>query len=448
MKIPTRDIDQWCEEVEHYLDEDAVYDSRKKKLETLLAAAETKDTDLSQEAAGQANDVLAGGEESNFELVNKQEESAISQETSEELGELSPMTLEMAIAHCREKAKELGCTDCAREHEQLANWLEELKQYKDAEGAEPAGEFGETDSLNGAICMTTPLFLRMLEYAREDAESDLDLHYAAENVLRLAADPGILGMDDYAEIIDIYEDDDDEEDEDDDDDDDSVDEAKKKKKKKKYKNVNTNYIGRWARYFPRIPWIVPCGILPPPPKPPTPPKPDDSGNVEDVTPPDAGDVPAGDVGGNAGGDIPAGDAQAAPIGESKISDALNQIDVETLKKFIVTEFGPKFSSQEDITSGKDKQADSVKIKQLASASDIAKADDSDGKSMLMFVKFTVDKKAEWLAVVLFDSVERKFSRTKFVNPSFEIFQTNKDAQSEAAAAFSAAFPEIYSIKEF
>lgn len=412
MKIPTKDIDQWCEEVEHYLDEDAVYDSRKKKLETLLAAAEKKDTDLSKEAVSQTNDVLAGGEESNFELVNKQEESAINPEISADL------------------------------------------QNKDAESIGVVEEPVETNDLNGAICMTTPLFLRMLEYAREDAESDLDLHYTAENVLRLAADPGILGMDDYAEIIDIYDDSEDCDDDNDDDDDENVDEAKKKKKKKrKYKNSGTNYLGHWSRYFPRIPWIVPCGILPPPPKPPkppSPPKPDDSGDVEDVTPPDAGDIPAGDAGGNvAGGDIPVGDTPAAaPIGESKISDALNQIDVETLKKFIVTEFGPKFSSQEDITSGKDKQADSVEIKQLASASDIAKADDSDGKSMLMFVKFTVDKKSEWLAVVLFDSVERKFSRTKFVNPSFEIFQTNKDTQSEAAAAFSAAFPEIYSIKEF
>ena len=69
------------------------------------------------------------------------------------------MTLIEAIKHCEEKAKELktkaeerpyrtnsfslfipmsdtevaDCLECAKEHEQLAKWLKELKSYKDAE---------------------------------------------------------------------------------------------------------------------------------------------------------------------------------------------------------------------------------------------------------------------------------------------------------------------------
>lgn len=60
------------------------------------------------------------------------------------------MTLDEAIKHCEEKAKELHeqeiaididgceimdyeCEKCAREHEQLAKWLKELKAYKEAE---------------------------------------------------------------------------------------------------------------------------------------------------------------------------------------------------------------------------------------------------------------------------------------------------------------------------
>lgn len=53
------------------------------------------------------------------------------------------MTIDEAIAHAREKAKEQryyanfeqngmmyqSCIKCAEEHEQLAEWLEELKQY-------------------------------------------------------------------------------------------------------------------------------------------------------------------------------------------------------------------------------------------------------------------------------------------------------------------------------
>ena len=50
------------------------------------------------------------------------------------------MTLEEAIKHCHEKAEELRnpfgwkvetvvCVECAKEHEQLATWLEELLEW-------------------------------------------------------------------------------------------------------------------------------------------------------------------------------------------------------------------------------------------------------------------------------------------------------------------------------
>lgn len=38
------------------------------------------------------------------------------------------MTLDEAINHCEEKARD--CSECAKEHEQLAQWLKELKQLK------------------------------------------------------------------------------------------------------------------------------------------------------------------------------------------------------------------------------------------------------------------------------------------------------------------------------
>lgn len=40
------------------------------------------------------------------------------------------MTLNEAIKHCEEKAKELGCTKCGKEHAQLAEWLKELQRYR------------------------------------------------------------------------------------------------------------------------------------------------------------------------------------------------------------------------------------------------------------------------------------------------------------------------------
>ena len=59
------------------------------------------------------------------------------------------MILDEAIRHCEEKAEHLkqgaqssqsmtaaeqaDCLECAKEHEQLAEWLKELKAYKDAD---------------------------------------------------------------------------------------------------------------------------------------------------------------------------------------------------------------------------------------------------------------------------------------------------------------------------
>lgn len=44
------------------------------------------------------------------------------------------MTLEEAIIHCKEKA--CGNTQCALEHRQLAEWLQELQQYYKNSGKE------------------------------------------------------------------------------------------------------------------------------------------------------------------------------------------------------------------------------------------------------------------------------------------------------------------------
>ena len=40
------------------------------------------------------------------------------------------MTLSEAITHCEEK---IDCTQCGKEHRQLAKWLKELQKYKDLE---------------------------------------------------------------------------------------------------------------------------------------------------------------------------------------------------------------------------------------------------------------------------------------------------------------------------
>ena len=49
--------------------------------------------------------------------------------------------------------------------------------------------------------MDIPLFLRMLEYSREDASQDMDLHDVTEKANSLGKERGILSMEDYDEIV-------------------------------------------------------------------------------------------------------------------------------------------------------------------------------------------------------------------------------------------------------
>jgi hypothetical protein len=51
------------------------------------------------------------------------------------------------------------------------------------------------------ITMDVPLFIRLLEYAREDAQTDMDLHNVAENAINLGLDGGVLSMKNYNQLI-------------------------------------------------------------------------------------------------------------------------------------------------------------------------------------------------------------------------------------------------------
>ena len=51
------------------------------------------------------------------------------------------------------------------------------------------------------IAMDVPLFIRMLEYAREDAKTDMDLHDVTERAIEATKLRGLLSMEDYESII-------------------------------------------------------------------------------------------------------------------------------------------------------------------------------------------------------------------------------------------------------
>ena len=51
------------------------------------------------------------------------------------------------------------------------------------------------------ITVDVPLLIRLLEYAREDAKEDVDLHYLADNAIRLSAEDQVLNMNHYNDIV-------------------------------------------------------------------------------------------------------------------------------------------------------------------------------------------------------------------------------------------------------
>jgi hypothetical protein len=60
------------------------------------------------------------------------------------------------------------------------------------------------DNPEDIIKLDVPLLIRLMEYAREDAKTDMDLHFAAENMIQLSKINRILNMGDYESIISPY----------------------------------------------------------------------------------------------------------------------------------------------------------------------------------------------------------------------------------------------------
>lgn len=61
-------------------------------------------------------------------------------------------------------------------------------------------EMKESVNPEDVIKLDVPLLIRLLEYAREDAKTDMDLHNVAENLINLSQSGNTLSMDDYHQI--------------------------------------------------------------------------------------------------------------------------------------------------------------------------------------------------------------------------------------------------------
>lgn len=60
----------------------------------------------------------------------------------------------------------------------------------------------EADNPVDRITLNIPLFIRLLEYAREDAKTDMDLHDLAERAVKLSSVQNkALSMEDYDTLV-------------------------------------------------------------------------------------------------------------------------------------------------------------------------------------------------------------------------------------------------------
>lgn len=62
-------------------------------------------------------------------------------------------------------------------------------------------ETGEAENPTDKITMDVPLFLRMMEYAKEDAKTDMDLHDVTERAIKLMQGHDWLCMENYDELV-------------------------------------------------------------------------------------------------------------------------------------------------------------------------------------------------------------------------------------------------------
>jgi cob(I)alamin adenosyltransferase len=62
-------------------------------------------------------------------------------------------------------------------------------------------KLAESDNPKDVVRLDVPLFIRLLEYAREDAKTDMDLHAVTEKIIAMSSTGETLTMDQYDGIV-------------------------------------------------------------------------------------------------------------------------------------------------------------------------------------------------------------------------------------------------------
>ena len=91
------------------------------------------------------------------------------------------------------------------QQEAIAQWLESRYDYEREKGGDREDDTMPDDLMEeenpiDIISMDVPLFIRMLEFAREDASTDMDLHDLAQKAIKMSAKGEPMTMVHYDEL--------------------------------------------------------------------------------------------------------------------------------------------------------------------------------------------------------------------------------------------------------
>jgi hypothetical protein len=92
------------------------------------------------------------------------------------------------------------------QEEAIAQWLESRYDYEREKGGDREDDTMPDDLMEeenpvDIISMDVPLFIRMLEFAREDASTDMDLHDLAQKAIKMSSEGEPLTMMHYDELV-------------------------------------------------------------------------------------------------------------------------------------------------------------------------------------------------------------------------------------------------------
>jgi uncharacterized protein (UPF0335 family) len=87
--------------------------------------------------------------------------------------------------------------DLMSKMERIEKSKKNVEKVEDKKKDKLEEEFNPTDK----VVLDVPLFIRLLEYAREDAKSDMDLHNVAQKAIELSQSGMTLSMKDYASLV-------------------------------------------------------------------------------------------------------------------------------------------------------------------------------------------------------------------------------------------------------